>query len=100
MGSSDLKFDALALEGLLRKKGDYAHVSVRSRAGHLHVEVEEAEGVRSAVARATPIGRSQYGLSFRTHAGKWEPMPVSGSLQEITEGLVELLGPYLDRPKL
>ena len=100
MRSSDLKFEALALEGLLRKRGDYAHVSVRTRAGHLNVEVEDAEGLRSIVARATPIGSRQYGLSFRTHTGRWEPMPVSGSLHEITEGLVGMLGPYLERTNL
>jgi hypothetical protein len=100
MRLSDLKPTAVALQELLRERGDYAHVSVRPRAGHLTIEVEDAQGNHSIIARATPLGGGSYGLSFRTHMGRWEPMPVSGPLKEIVEGLTGPLGPYLDRSNL
>ena len=102
MRSGDLRTRsaALDLERLVRARGDYAHVSVRPRAGHLNVEVTHSEGERIIVARATPIGPDGFGLSFRRHTGQWEPMPISGTLQEIAEGLTTCLAPYLDRTNL
>jgi hypothetical protein len=47
------------------------------------------------VARLTPLGTGLYGLSLRTHQGRWEKMPWSGPLMEIVEVLVTTLGPYL-----
>jgi hypothetical protein len=86
---------ALELQKLIRSRGDYEHVIVRPRAGHLSVELTDEHGVRDIVARATPVSNSTYGLSFRNHAGRWEPMPVYGGLQDIAEGLTDFLGPYL-----
>jgi len=86
---------AATFQRLIHAQGNYAHVTVRPRAGHLYVEVEETDGTRSIVARATPIKRSEYGLSFRTHTGRWETMPVWGPLEDVVEGLVGFLDPYL-----
>ena len=35
------------------------------------------------VARATPLGTGQFGLSFHTHTGRWEPMPVVADLTRL-----------------
>lgn len=91
---------AAQLERLIRSKGDYSHIHVRPRAGHLNVETEDLQGVRVIVARATPLGAGAYGLSFRRHTGRWEPMPVSGTVEVIVQGLLDCLGPYLDRSNL
>lgn len=90
-------FAAAALQAIIRAKGKYAHVRVRPRGEHLNIEREDEDGTVVIVARATPIAGNEYGLSFRTHTGRWEPMPVSGTMEQITEGLLDLLGPYLDR---
>lgn len=102
MASRDLGLVASAarLEELIRQRGDYAHVHVQARAGHLVVKARDGQGSDVPVARATPISRGEYGLSFRTHAGRWEPMPVSGIMEQVVEGLIDLLGPYLDRASL
>ena len=100
MRSSDLTFAAAALQDQLRRRGTYDHVSVRPRAGHLNIEAADADGQPSIVARATPLGGVEYGLSFRTSGGRWEPMPVSGPLEEIAESAVGLLGPYLNPANL
>lgn len=87
---------ASRLEKLLHERGDYGHVRIHARADHLLVEVEPRDGQRYVIARATPLGGGRYGLCFRSHTGRWEPMPVSGSLEEIADGLTGPLGPYLD----
>ena len=102
MGSRDLGLVATAarLEHMIRQRGDYAHVHVQARAGQLLIKIQDNQGVQDTIARATPLGAMQYGLSFRTHTGRWEPMPVSGLMEELVEGLLGTLGPYLDRSNI
>ena len=92
---ASLETDAESLESLVRARGDYAHIGVRAARGHLLVENRSAPSDPEVVARATPLGGGSYGLSFRTHTGRWEPMPVAGSLAEVAATAVELLGPFL-----
>ena len=78
----------------IRALGDYAHVGVRPQRGLLYVYADDPE---DAVARFHPLGDGTYGLSFRHHSGRWEPMPFSGNLSHITTVLVQTLGAYLAR---
>lgn len=52
-------------------QADYAHVAVRAERGHLRVFIDDGP----PVARATPLGANQYGLSFHSHTGRWEKTP-------------------------
>ena len=88
---------ASELQRLLRAAGDYAHVSVRAHGGHLLVEVTDSQGRQDTVARATMLAGGDCGLSFHSHTGRWEPLPVSGPLEVIVEGLTGPLGIYIDR---
>ena len=83
-----------ALQRALHALGDYAHVAVRAERGHLNVFIDDG----APVARLTPIGTTQYGLSFYSHTGRWEKMPFVGDLDHLAHSLVAALGPYLDRP--
>ncbi|MBB5405338.1 hypothetical protein QF000_000032 [Paraburkholderia atlantica] len=47
------------------------------------------------MARLTELGRNRYSAAFRSHTGRWEPLPGTGSLDEMTEVIVTLLQPYL-----
>ncbi|WP_213767666.1 hypothetical protein [Caballeronia sp. dw_19] len=47
------------------------------------------------VARLTELGRNLYGAAFRSHSGRWEPLPGSGPLDEMAQLVVTLLAPYL-----
>ena len=85
--------DADALRRAIHALGDYGHVSVLAARGHLTIHVDD--GV--PVAWATPLGAGQFGLSFHTHTGRWEPMPVVVDLTRLAHDLVGLLGPYLQR---
>ena len=91
---------ARELEAMLRARGDGANVDVTERAGHLEIAVKLDDGTSQVLARATSIGIDQYGLSFRKHTGRWEPMPVSGDLRAIAQGITDFLAPYLDPDNL
>jgi hypothetical protein len=91
---------AAQLQALVRARGSYAHVCVRARGTQLLIETEDGEGGQEVLARASPLGGAQYGLSFRSHTGRWDPLPVQGTLEEIAQGLISLLGPYLEQENL
>jgi hypothetical protein len=85
--------DAELLRRAIHALGDYGHVSVQAARGHLTICVDDG----APVARATPLGAGRFGLSFHTHTGRWEPMPVVANLMQLAHDLVGLLGPYLQR---
>lgn len=49
----------------------------------------------TVVARLSELSRNRYGAAFRSHSGRWEPLPGSGSLDEMAQVVVTLLQPYL-----
>ena len=86
--------EADALQRALHALGDYAHVAVRAERGHLNIFIDDG----APVARVTPLGANQYGVSFHSHTGRWEKMPFVSDLDHLAHDLVAALGPYLDRP--
>ncbi len=91
--SSELIAHAVDLVGRLRETTELSKVDVRAQRGHLYVYPDTNEDW--AVARLTPLGAAGYGLSFHHHAGRWEPMPYSGALDELAQVIVEQLSPFL-----
>ncbi len=67
--------------------------TARAWRDHLNIFVDHGE----PVARCTPLGAGQYGLSFHSHTGRWEPMPIIAELARLAHDLVGVLGPYLQR---
>jgi hypothetical protein len=49
----------------------------------------------TVVARLTELARNRYSAAFRSHTGRWEPLPGTGSLDEMADVVVTLLQPYL-----
>jgi hypothetical protein len=86
--------EADALQRALHALGDYAHVAARAERGHLNLFIDDG----APVARVTPLGANQYGLSFHSHTGRWEKMPFVGDLAPLAHDLVTALGLYLQRP--
>jgi hypothetical protein len=80
----------------IRSRGAYAHIEVHARGVHLVVENSDEQGAYP-VARATALDSAQFGLSFRRHTGRWETMPVVGTLDDVAEALLAMLAPYLER---
>lgn len=60
---------------------------------HSHGGVDADDSV-DTIARLTEIGRNTYSASFRSHTGRWEPLPGSGDLATTADLVVSLLGPY------
>ncbi len=87
---------AAQAEALIRSRGDYDHIQVRPHGAHLLVEAAW-DGDTETIARMTHLGAQQFGLGFKTHSGCWEPMPFTGPLASVTQDLVEVLAPYLER---
>lgn len=52
-------------------------------AGHLNIVVDDSE----------PVGAGLYGLSFHSHTGRWEPMPITTDLTRLVQDLVGTLAP-------
>lgn len=86
------KDDAARLTEAIRVLGNYSHVTVRAGRNHLNIHAGHDE----PVARFSPLGAGRYGLSFRTHSGRWEIMPFMGNASEIAQALVTALSPYLE----
>ena len=94
--ATDLASAGEQLQQAVRAAGEYAHVVVRVERGHLLVYAGDDE----PVARLTPLGQAQYGLSFYRHDARWERMPFRGVISEMATTLVDTLGPYLAQAKL
>lgn len=93
MTSSELVAHAIDLARQLRERAELSTVDVRAQRGLLYVYPHMQEDW--AVARLTPLGANAYGLSFHHHTGRWEPMPYSGTLDDLAAVIVEQLSPFL-----
>ena len=88
--------EAMRLEQRLRALLDHEHVRARPHGRHLVIDMVFADGETSPVARLTRLGPSTYGVGYRNHQGRWEPLPGRGSLDAMAELVVTALGVYLD----
>jgi len=85
----------IELQNKLRTLLGHDQIEVRSSGVHLLLQLIE-QGAAETIARITPIGANLYGAAFRTHKGRWEPLPVEGNLLEVAEIVVDMLRPYFD----
>ena len=73
-----------------------AHVKPYGK--HLLIQIH-SDGEHDSVdtiARLTELGRNSYSSAFRSHTGRWEPLPGIGDLATTAELVVSLLGPYFE----
>lgn len=94
MPSPAAAHEAAALQTELRTLLGHDKVGVRPYGQHLLIQML-LDDAPHTVARLTDLGRKRYAAAFRTHTGRWEPMPGAGSRSETAERVVTLLGPYL-----
>lgn len=59
-------------------------------------ESEKNDDSVDTVARLTELKHNSYSSAFRSHTGRWEPLPGTGDLATTAALVVSLLGPYLD----
>ena len=81
--------------------GDYSHLQIRHDGSHILVEhpgPPDDPDDALPVLRLTPLGGlpMQFGLSFASHEGRWEKLPIHGLLQDVLSEAVDTLAPYLE----
>lgn len=88
------KVDAEEVQKNLRERLGHDQVHVKPYGKSLLLQIEDA-GELDTIARLTRINSRTYGAAFRTHTGRWEPLPDEGSRDEMLEIVLEEFGPYL-----
>ena len=72
---------------------DLAHVKPYGK--HLLIQIHRDDNV-DTIARLTETGRNAYSSAFRSHTGRWEPLPGTGDLATTPDLVVTLLATYFD----
>lgn len=61
----------------------------------MHSDGSDDDSV-DTIARLTELARNVYSAAFRSHTGRWEPLPGTGDLATVADLVVSLLGPYFE----
>ena len=94
MSALPTKHYAAKLQQQLRSLLGHEQIITQAYGRHLLIKRLDDEEP-TVVARLTELGRNRYGAAFRSHSGRWEPLPGTGSLEEMADVVVTLLQPYL-----
>jgi len=86
---------AAELQDHLAQLTGHNHARVRLYGKHLLIQMQRDEAV-ATVARLTEVARNSYTAAFRSHTGRWEPLPVVGDLKHAADAVTTLLAPYFD----
>lgn len=86
---------AAELQRHLAEFTGHDHARVRPYGKHLLIQMHRNETV-DTVARLTQVARNSYTAAFRSHTGRWEPLPVAGDLKHAADLVVALLAPFFD----
>ncbi|OXC78040.1 hypothetical protein [Caballeronia sordidicola] len=95
MPTFDAQRKAAELQCQLATLTGHDQATVKPYGKHLLIQMKRDDTV-DTVARLTEVGRNTYTSAFRSHTGRWEPLPGIGNLAETTDLVVSLLAPYLD----
>lgn len=95
MPTFDAQRHAAELQRQLATLTGHDLAKVRPYGKHLLIQMQRDESV-DTIARLTEIGRNTYSAAFRSHTGRWEPLPGSGNLATTADLVVTLLAPYFD----
>lgn len=88
--------NAAELQRHLVELTGHAAALVRPYGKHLLIQMRRDDSV-DTVARLTEVAANRFTAAFRTHAGRWEPLPIpAASLREAAELVTTLLAPYLE----
>ena len=83
------------LQRHLNQLTGHEHTRVRPYGKHLLIQMSR-EGDVDTIARLTELARNRYGAAFRSHSGRWEPLPIDGDLKQAADAVTTLLAPYLE----
>jgi hypothetical protein len=86
---------AAELQRLLAELTGHTAAHVRPYGKHLLIQMRRDDAL-DTVARLTETARHHYTAAFRTHSGRWEPLPAVGNMRQTAEAVVTMLASYLD----
>ena len=87
---------AAELQRTLAELTGHTAAHVRPYGKHLLIQMHRDDSI-DTVARLTETARNKYTAAFRSHTGRWEPLPTpAGDLQQIAGLVTTLLAPYLE----
>jgi hypothetical protein len=84
----------------LSKLGDFGHLLVVLRGDHIFIEQPgppEDPDDTYPVLRLSSIGNFRFGLSLYLHTGRWQPVPISGTISDVLSEAIKIRGPLLER---
>ena len=88
--------NAAELQRHLADLTGHAAAHVRPYGKHLLIQMHR-DDIVDTVARLTEVARNKYTAAFRSHTGRWEPLPASAAdLRQTAELVTTLLAPYLE----
>lgn len=83
------------LQRYLARLTGHEQARVRPYGKHLLIQMHRGDEVVDTVARLTELTRNRYSAAFRSHTGRWEPLPISGDLKQAADSVATLLAPFL-----
>lgn len=86
---------AAEIEKQLWKLLGHEQVRVKPYGQHFLIQIEDESGF-DTIARITKLDPKRWSAAFKSHTGRWEPLPDEGTRDEIMTLVVDELGPYLD----
>ncbi len=90
------KANAAELQRHLAELTGHAAAHVRPYGKHLLIQMRRNDSA-DTVARLTELAPNKYTAAFRSHTGRWEPLPASAAdLKQTAELVTTLLAPYLE----
>ena len=95
MPTFDAQRKAAELQRQLASLTGHALAHVKPYGKHLLIQMHREDQV-DTIARLTELGRNSYSAAFRSHTGRWEPLPGIGDLATVADLVVTLLNPYFD----
>ena len=95
MPTIEAKAKAAELQHQIATLTGHDLAQVKPYGKHLLIQMHRDDSV-DTIARLTELARNSYSSAFRSHTGRWEPLPGTGNLATTADLVVSLLGPYLD----
>jgi hypothetical protein len=95
MPTIDAQGKAAELQRQLATLTGHNLARVKPYGKHLLIQMHRDDSV-DTIARLTALGRNSYSSAFRSHTGRWEPLPGSGDIATAADLVVSLLGPYFE----
>lgn len=88
---------AAELQRQLARLTGHEQLKVKPYGKHLLIQMHrDDDDAVDTIARLTELARNTYSSAFRSHTGRWEPLPGTGNLATTADLVVSLLAPYLD----